>query len=532
MPIEGKKQRPTIRVLLIVVASVALGFFLLGENLHAQWNIIDDHTIIEYFNTEQTVHIWEIPQLLRGTEIASFGNWVRYRPTYHLLRITEAWLFGSHVSEWYSYILFSFACVIALSWWITSEELGFLSGLAFIVFILSHRYWRDIWTRLGPGETYVVLGVAIFAWSYYRIAHQLKISNAQKRNRPLWFLLMLGALIAIGSKENFLLLIVPTVYLYIRANIRQKTLTTGLFSTFVVLGYCTLISTAVILGLMKTGFDVYQNPISLSAIFPIIVQAIQQTFSNLQLIPLAVLLLSITLITLHFTRNRLEVLQVWKHYGPLLIFLSITYIWQIIFYYGKWPNGNRYDFPGILAKEVFWLICFLSSMQLLKKTRIPPSVLQATYSGCTIILLICALQLGGFTHLREATSFNVLRTTRFTRELEAIAHSAAENPAMPIVIELGDCYAHYECTSSLGAFLGLYRITNPLFIRLQNPMRGRETPLNQRLCNDLEHLSAQGYQARNFSFEPLKQLTTRDCISITFDQAPPVVCSKHSTISL
>lgn len=116
-----------------------------------------------------------------------------------------------------------FIVSVSVFWWIVSQRLGLASSFIFTLYILTERYWVDIWTRLGPGETYAVFGSTLFFLGF--------LSLLRERGRPKMdfyyynklLLVLLGTLVAIGSKENFLILVFPVIYLFI-VKFRRKQL--------------------------------------------------------------------------------------------------------------------------------------------------------------------------------------------------------------------------------------------------------------------------------------------------------------------
>lgn len=82
--------------LFIILVSLFLGFYFLGDNLAAKFWIIDDHQIIEFLGSDFHLELSEIPELLKSRIVNDFSKSVRVRPTYYTLRILETFLWGNN----------------------------------------------------------------------------------------------------------------------------------------------------------------------------------------------------------------------------------------------------------------------------------------------------------------------------------------------------------------------------------------------------------------------------------------------------
>jgi hypothetical protein len=155
--------------IIIISFSILFSLILLKHNLNAKWSIIDDHEIINYLGSDKNITLSEVTKLISQSEIASYGNSLRYRPSYYILRILETYLWSDNAQLWYGVrILFLMIFLYVVSS-IVTKLLGLFLAVSFTMFIMTGAYWPDILTRLGPSEMYGVLGIALYAYGLFEI---------------------------------------------------------------------------------------------------------------------------------------------------------------------------------------------------------------------------------------------------------------------------------------------------------------------------------------------------------------------------
>src|SRR5262249_4395159 len=154
------QQHPRSRVLLTLAVCGLFSGIVLRDNLHARWAIIDDHEIAELIGPTGEMTFSQLgDHLATHTEVGNpTWEWPRYRPVYFSLRLTECLLWGNTPELWYLARNAMFAVSLALFWTVLWRWLGFLAGSLVLLVLLTHDFWGDIWCRLGPGETYAVVG--------------------------------------------------------------------------------------------------------------------------------------------------------------------------------------------------------------------------------------------------------------------------------------------------------------------------------------------------------------------------------------
>lgn len=348
-----KKYKLTHKLILII--SFALSFYLWGPNLKADWGMTDDHLVMHYFIDNPKVSLLEVPKIvMEKTEVGKFGNTTINRPFYYSGRVIESALWQRNVSLWYLARIVMFFIAFSLFWILLERWIGFFYGGIFIFFAFLASYWAWIWGYLGPAENYAMFGSALYLFGFCNIVSWFKGDGRDKKGILInSSILLLGSLIAIGSKENFLILAIPLLYLVfllLKAKIKSWPL---LISLAVIFIYSAFITGGIYLGLAKAGGDVYGRSIS-------VLERLQLTYTNLAnaagkinviWVLAAALLVWATFIFVVRSRPRLDRYRiVIKNFVLVSSILLFLYVSQAFFYNGDFPPSSlRYSFPGMLA---------------------------------------------------------------------------------------------------------------------------------------------------------------------------------------
>ena len=500
----------------IFFLSFLLSYYLFGPNLRAKWWIIDDHEIMLLLGQDGKVSISEIPKLLYNSPDKPFNldnnTTRRFRPSYYFLRILEACLWGKTPSFWYlsRYLMASISIAIFFS--LTCRCCGMLLGGVFTIYVISFPLWGDVWSRLGPSEAYAVFGTAIYCFGFFNLINH-KTERHLKLNA---FLLCIGAIIAIGSKENFLILIIPTIYLFINFIYRGRLNFPTVLSITIIFVFFVFVTVSLFVILRKSGFDVYDNSISLSSRTAILIKGFKKT----PVILLIAISLIISVIPIILKKNNISLLKK-KYFLASLSILTLVmlYISQFVFYYGKWPTKTRYDFPGIMYNPLFLIIIALIFFETVEKKW--PSYKKSIHLFVVLIAIgISVLYFPAKLKSIRAVSINNLdRTINFTEMLENIVREAKINPENKIVLE-SHSIMDFEPVYSLSRFLFVYGVKNPLLLRLQYQSENNNfSVLQKRLFLNLKELSNKGSMDTNeggLRFVPERKLKyeSQSCYSI------------------
>lgn len=490
MPAELKARLHRLKVPAIIAGSALLSWYLFGINLQAEFGVIDDHEIMYFAGPGRPESLSEAWSLLLETEVGNPGGFPRYRPSYYAIRIGEALVWGMNPFLWYLARLVMAAAFMSVFWFLLEPHFGFIIGGLALLFVFAYGYWGDIFARLGPAEAYAAFGTSIFALGW---THLRRTSGDSSTRQALWgwTLLTIGALIPIGAKENFLILLVP-VAIAAHASLRKRNeRLIALMGTTIITVYSLFISWAVVTALTEIGVTIRAEPITLSSRAAVALDALGAPFSLFMLATLAAMTAIRNVARRRFEHtdlHRIASVSQWAVGGCFILYLS-----QVIFYNGDWPVGFRYDFPGALYKPLFFLSLawFLSrSLQVVKEDN----RYYAGFKYGMIVSLVLAIPPAGFESIREVGNHNVRGTQAFTAQLDAVILALDQNPGAALVLE-SHHPLDYEQIYSWPRFLRANQIASPLFLRLHGYSETTVVlPRQKMLSQLLERASKEGDQ--------------------------------------
>ena len=499
----------------IISFSVLFSLILLKHNLEAKWSIIDDHEIMYYLGSDKNITLNEIPKLISQTEIASYGDSLRYRPSYYVLKIFETFLWKDNPRLWYAArILFLIIFLYVVSS-IVTKQLGVFIAVPFTMFIMTGNYWPDILTRLGPSEICAVIGIALYAYGLYQIMNTL---NSRKTQPIPWISFLIGGMIAIGSKENFVILAIPSFYLFLKLLVGRKNIIKLLLPMLHIL-FSVFISIGILLAIGKIGHDVYANEITLINRMHLISAGISQTIQDLK-IPEIILILGYLFVVSLKSQGKKKIIQVIAQSRTILFlmsFLIFCYLFQIVCYSGLWPTNWRYDFPGILSKQLFWITCLILILEILNAIKNKPIIFVMRSIKISIVcFLIYGSMNSGFQHIINASKGNVWRTGNFTSKIQELSKLSSANPAYPIVIRSNNIN-DFEPVYSMEIYMNYLNIKNPLYLDYIDHDFNSRTGLLKQLTMSLTALSTKG----SSTVHPIASLKDNtNCISVLLRDVP------------
>ena len=446
------------QIINILTFSFIFSYFLIGQNLQAKWWFVDDHEIFNFLGEDHRLTIAEFIPTLLSTEVGQYGQALRYRPGYYFLKLSETMIFRDNPFLWYlfSYLVLSVSMSITL--YLISLIVPIWLAIVAILFIFTGNYWADIFTRLGPSEIYAVLGCSLFSLGYYGL-----IKHPTKLNWLWQLLLLIGFCIAVGVKENFLILLLPCLYLFIYLFYKHRITPLLIVSLLIIIAFSLLVSSSILLATSKAGYGMYMTNTnyttrlltSLNSIKPFILSY-----------PVIVWIIgSFILITVNhfFHKDKFsQIIHLTLISGFIMVNLLIVYGSQTFFYNGIYPTQSRYDFPGMLAPTfviftVIWY--FMKIINLFIKKKYWPWVTTI----CVLILLFSALH-RGYDTIRLKSYQNVERTTRFTNYIQNLVNYLKTQPDADIVFVVRQPASDIEMVVSLARYLRYYHIRDNLFI--------------------------------------------------------------------
>jgi hypothetical protein len=523
-------------IILMVILSACTSFYIFGENLNAQWWIIDDHEIMAFLGNDGILPLGEIPhRLMVDTEVGDIGGKSRFRPSYYFLRLLETSLWGNNPTYFYLFRLLICSFFIFVCWLLVKDIIGFFGGFIFTLAVMSSNYWTEIFSRLGPTESYVVLGISLFCFGLYGVFRNRKT----KKTVLFCVCVFLGAIISIGSKENMVILVVPIIWM-LAASIIKKQLTVSQFiSSLSTLLFCALVGYAVLLGLSnKGGRDIYATDVSVSAVSQIIFNEIRTLpYSLIKYYSQTILIIAISyafvmfgLSASYFIQKNTNI-QVKKNIQKIVIrcivylgCIYLIFLSQRVFYAQAWPTGLRYDFPGKLG-EMFTLIVLIDAcLQLFKQLNAKEFSSQIFKYGYSFLFFLLIIQNNNFSYSKEYARDNVQRTVQFTQCIQNIKDQTSNHPEYPIIFQSYDAL-DFEPIFSTRYFLLANNVPNEVSIYIDGyaSQSFEENTLGRSLASKLELTSASGGWVDFSPFIKTAELNGR-CYSIGFSGESNLDC--------
>ena len=514
-PYKELLRRWKIPLITVFITFMVLSVY--SPNLTAQWGVIDDHEIMTYLGTDAKMSFAELPGLFQKSEAFLPGVVLRYRPVYQLFRLFETALWDDHPQAWYATRLVMFIFFLVVVWWATSKIAGDIGGGIFTFFVFSYDFWRDILARLGPSEAYVVLGLGLFILFFTKIWLVTPKANPSWKS---WMGLVLGSLIAIGSKENVMVLVVPIICLLVWIIAHRRITKASIVSFCVMISFTMFVGWAVFSATAKAGHDVYAQSTQASNRVQTLLVSIKthQSKKILTTLGVAGVLFAFTLLK---HRDR-KLLTIELTFVAGLLFLLFIFVSQFVFYNGNWPDHNRYDFPGLLFEVGYYLLGIWYLIQLLQWLKLPKELTNGVKWGILCGVMALAIMRGLVSTLVDV-KLNAQRTQAHTSHIKKVAAQLKENPEIPFVIESHNVW-DYEPVFSTKIFLRAQGVTNPFYLRLHGyTSKSVSIGLEQQLATQLEEISLKG----NDSYRPLSEFnSTNSCFSLFLSGETKTECQK------
>ena len=522
-------------ILFILVVFVIWGFYY--PNLEAQWGIIDDHEVFSYLGDDLELQMNEIlPVLVNCTEIGNYGKTTRYRPAYHFIRILESWLWGAKVHYWYFFRFLLLVTSVFLLWKSLQPFLGTILGGLLTLMLISGPWMGNIFSRLGPSETYAFCGLSIYIYSSYKL---LEHDGLRVISIKWWSIHTIACLVCIGSKENFLFLL-PLVWVgALYAMYKQKrVLWPAIGEMVLVTALSALIVGSLILGLKAQGSDVYSNPVDFGSRINIAVSGLL----HFNWIPLAfaILMLSCSLVLYWFgNRARIDLLIT-----PLINFvifesiLFLLWMFQYIFYNGNLPWNSRYQFP-IYWFEVLSIALAIYYVFVLSKNydnRLLKVLGKYKFQVAFSVGFLFFLSYSGGTKfdlrkIYESAVMNKEITTKFSKKMKYAVETLTQDPDKPVLFEIHHI-SDYEPVISVFSYFNAYRVKNPRFLKVNLSQSNNFSLNHMNLLKTLTDAEGGKQFHRKVRFIPLQSadLDTDSCYVLGFSKEPASPCTSLGKI--
>jgi hypothetical protein len=520
------QQHPRQRWTLIVGCSFLLAALAIGDNVFARWWVMDDHEVAGLLGSDHQLGFGEMVQSLKEhPEVGAIGNGPRVRPAYHLIRHLEVWLWGDNLVLWYLARVVALGSVFTLCWHLLWRFVGGIDAGLLMLMIFCLPMWGDLWSRIGSSETYAMVGIAVSVVGVVLIERALSNRGeidrtiSKRRNILAWMLIATGAVVAIGCKENFLIM-VPAVLAYAGTLwYRGKANLFAWAGILVVTVFGALIALTVV-GALATdgGIDIYANQRSVSTLILATIRCLTAHFG-------AIMLLAIIGLVVFARRiqgdERLErLLPQIKATTLALVSLLVLFVSQFAFYDHFNLFDRRYAFPAALAPLLMLPLLVQLRLRYRKLRGDDRHRIRSTEFLWRLgtVLLVCVMGLS----MQRQTVQHVHESTAFTNEVIKIADVCTSEPNKSVVFVSHNPW-DYESLYGVAAFLRFYNVSNPIYLQLEGYERDiYQDDLNRMLAKKLQDASALG----NETFRPIAELQLREeSLGVGFSDRPAaVVC--------
>jgi hypothetical protein len=361
-------------------------------------------------------------------------------------------------------------------------------------------FWPDVWCKTGVTETYTATGAALCCGG-------LILTWRERRAWP-WFLVLVGGVLAIGSKENFLILLAPVWFTVLLLWWRGRRTIIGSVIAFLLTLFAGLIVYQTIHILRSLGGDHYGNDVSTAHRARVLLDGLRAVSQHIAWIDLLIAVIGLGIVA-GVARGRSLARRVWSIEGSVLFVLTAClamWLSQYVFYDGKWPVSTRYDFPGVLAIPLAIVAAAALGLKFLRTMGWDRRILRAVRAGLVVGLLLLVGS-RDLTTLRQGAIATIENNYAFALCLDTLAQKAAAHPERPILFVTWRPW-DFEPAHSYRQFLASRGVKNPFYLSLLGfgPDIFPPGSPDRRLATDLQTISTHGGRG----FRPIDELKSSD----------------------
>lgn len=378
----------------------------------------------------------------------------------------------------------------------------------FIFYLMTIPFWTDLLTRLGPSEIYGVIAIPLFIYGM--------------QARKLW-MIVLGYLVAVGAKENFLILF-PVIVLYAGYLTFLKTITRKEILAMIGLTtYTFFIVGAIQLATSQAGADIYGATISYSARFAKLYSYKRYIVESRHLqIALLIFFAAVVKLLKDIYLKGFTVLKNNAVVNHLLVAstVSLAIVSQYIFYDSQIPSNIRYDYPVMLLFPILQMIA-IGLLLTLIPSKINGARISVLANLGLVALMLALIFRRGYAGIQTQSLKVVASSQQFDLQLENAVKRAREKPDNVLVFVSKEYYS-FEPIISVSRYLTAKEIQNKMILDYT-----KELEVNDPLGLELESKFAASMEGRTgaddpfIRFSPANQLS-KSCYSITFGPALPL----------
>lgn len=485
----------------LAVASGVITVSLVGENVHAKWGAIDDHYYVGAMGPEGRITLGQSLHMLASSpEVGRPGpESQRYRPTFWITRHVEMLLWSAVPERFWAFRVFMFGLTFMLAWWALWVWLGGVEAGAVVAWLFTFTFWCDVWCRLGCSEGHNALGTAMFAAAAAALTLEARRSRGtlrpmrRLRTAAAWGVMFLGIALAIGAKEN-LLVLTPLMGLFILWHGWRRLRIEAWVGVALVVALSALIAGVVFVATRNAKVDFYANPASLG----FRLRAAMGWIGSRQGLGWAALagLGLLAAVPAWFAPRWLQTATARASFARftrprawLIAALVMTLFSQVFFYVGEFPTNTRYDFPGLVAVLLVAVVLADLVLGLLDRAAGRGWGTLARVAAVTALLLVTLDR--GYATIRRESHLNVETTRSFTESMDGVAREARQKPERPLVF-VAYQPEEQETVSSVAIFLRARAVTNPIYLVNRFNPAAQADPLKRKQAEAMAAMARWG----------------------------------------
>jgi hypothetical protein len=490
----GRLRRDPRRLLILsAVVGAALAIFMIGKLVFSGFSILDDHTIAEWIGPQRHVGLGDFWRMFDSTELAQYGSGQRYRPFMYLMIIFETLAWGSHPAGFHAVAIIWLAVFLWAVAWASFRSIGIIGGCCILFLVANGRYWGNIFTHSTmPSEQPAAMGLGLiifglgllFSWFF---------DGARRRVDGAILLIGFGSLVCLGSKENFLPMAILDIVLVAWVVWARKIGRTTLVVSCVII----LLNMAICYGIVTPNIgrtiDMYGVDNGIGYRLRMIHHS--PLFRN------ALLAMGSGAAAAVWAWRRMRVqddrdARAFLVLGAVLIFAGLYLIWEIFFYVGRLPAGQRYDFPAllinpILAGAALYAADYFSARMEWSRQRFSPLALRICFALLILNIATAYFVRDRLFSVRQAIQLSNDHTRVMREDLLRGKALASQHPDWPIIVAPSQPM-NYEAVVTFPIWMHFFEISNPASIWPNIPPSQVSSRLDKMLVTTMQAQSLKG----------------------------------------
>lgn len=514
------REDPKRLLILSAIVGIGLAIFMIGKLVFSGFSILDDHAIAGWLGPQRHAGLGDFWRMFDTTELAQYGTGPRYRPFMYLVVIFETLAWGPHPAGFHVLEVIWLCVFLWAAAWASFRTIGFIGGLGVLFLIANGRYWGNIFTHSTlVSEQSAAMGLGLIVFGFGLLFSWFVHADRRKIDFPA-ILVVLGGFVCLGSKENFMPMLGLDILLVATAARLGKI---GM-ATLAVCTALILLDVAICYGIIVPNIgrptDIYGADNSIGYRLRMI--------HHSPLSWVALLAMASGAAAAIWGRRRMRVqddrdARIFLALGALLIFSGLYLNWEIFFYAGRLPAGQRYDFPAllifpILAGSAFYVLSYCAAHVAWLRQRFSPLALQV----CFVLLISNVASAYYVKHtllsVRGAVRISNEHTGLMKQDLLGARDLAAKHPGWPVIVAATGPL-NYEAVVTFPIWMHFFQIPNPAAIFIDIPPSHISTPLDRTLVSMMQDRVVHGSPGNYVPWNPAIEKARADghCFIVEFE---------------